>query len=355
MTLVAGPAASRADWKVVPTRLPAQRADLPWNIRHPITFGIAERESSAWSSRQPPLLMPQTLPSRRRFIAAAATTALLPLSVFAAEKKSPPTRWPIGCFNRPWTKWSYDETLDAIKGAGYQWTGLLTPAPAKGDVFTSAGATAEYLAALKQKIASRGLKVNMTALRIKNTAPLAEAIADTRQQIENARTVGAEFALTFGVDQPAHYAQYFKVMADAAAFAEERGVKLVLKPHGGGSGASDEIRNALKAVGHPNFKIWYDAGNIIYYTGKDPIAELAPIAEHVTGFCAKDCGAPKGDVMIQFGTGKVDFLGVFKKLKSAGFNGPLMVECCKIGGTPQETMENARANRLFLEKVLASV
>ncbi len=37
--------------------------------------------------------------------------------------------------------------------------------------------------------------------------------------------------------------------------------------------------------------------------------------------------------MIQFGTGKVDFGGVFKVLKGAGFDGPLMVECCKIGAT----------------------
>jgi len=127
------------------------------------------------------------------------------------------------------------------------------------------------------------------------------------------------------------------------------------KPHGGGSGASDEIRNAMKAVGHPNFKVWYDAGNIIYYTGKDPVAELDPIAEHVTGFCAKDCDKQRGEVMIQFGAGKVDFAGVFRKLKSAGFNGPIMVECCRIGATAQETTENARANRLFLERVLASV
>ena len=63
----------------------------------------------------------------------------------------------------------------------------------------------------------------------------------------------------------------------------------------------------MKAVKHPNFKIWYDAGNIIYYTGKDPVEELKPIAQHVTGFCAKDCAALKSDVMIQFGTGKVDF------------------------------------------------
>jgi sugar phosphate isomerase/epimerase len=128
-----------------------------------------------------------------------------------------------------------------------------------------------------------------------------------------------------------------------------------MKPHGGSSGASDEIVTAMKAVRHPNFKIWYDAGNIIYYTGKDPVEELQPIAQYVTGFCAKDCAALKSDVMIQFGTGKVDFLAVFRTLKAAGFDGPLMVECCKIGATPEETMANARANRTFLEQVLAGV
>ena len=128
-----------------------------------------------------------------------------------------------------------------------------------------------------------------------------------------------------------------------------------MKPHGGSSGASDEIVAGMKTVQHPNFKIWYDAGNIIYYTGKDPIEELKPIAQHVTGFCAKDCGAVKSDVMIQFGTGKVDFAGVFGVLKSAGFSGPIMVECCKVGATAEETMANARANREFLEGVFAKL
>ncbi len=144
-------------------------------------------------------------------------------------------------------------------------------------------------------------------------------------------------------------------MADAAAYGAEKGVQVVMKPHGGSSGASDEIIAAMKKVGHPNFKIWYDAGNIIYYMGKDPVEELKPIVQYVTGFCAKDCAEPKGDVMIQFGAGKVDFAGVFKVLKSAGFNGPIMVECCAVGETPEATAANARANREFLEKVLAGV
>ena len=45
---------------------------------------------------------------------------------------------------------------------------------------------------------------------------------------------------------------------------------------------------------------------------------------------------------------------MFGEMKRAGFNGPVMVECCKVGQTPEETTANARANREFLEKVLSS-
>jgi sugar phosphate isomerase/epimerase len=262
-------------------------------------------------------------------------------------------QWPIGCFNRPWTKWSFDDTLKQIKAAGYQTTGLLTRT--RDEPFIGADATPEYLVSLKQRIATSGLKANMGALRSRHDIPLEESIKETRKQVENADALGLTYLLTFGVDKPEEYAHYYKVMSDAAAYAQERKIKLVMKPHGGSSGASDDIVTVLKAVQHPNFKIWYDAGNIIYYTAKDPIEELKPIAQHVTGFCAKDCAALKSDVMIQFGTGKVDFAGVFGALKTAGLDGPIMVECCKVGATPEETMANARANREFLENVLAKV
>ena len=61
---------------------------------------------------------------------------------------------------------------------------------------------------------------------------------------------------------------------------------------------------------------------------------------------------PRGDeVMIQFGTGKVDFAALFAKLKSFGFKGPIMVEGTAVGATLQETIANARANRELLEKL----
>jgi sugar phosphate isomerase/epimerase len=284
----------------------------------------------------------------RQAVVAGASTIL-------SSSKAPAkgVKWEIGCFNRPWTKWSFDQTLKEIKGAGFKTVGLLTRT--REEPFISADSTADYLTALKARIAAAGLTANMAALRSRHNIPLEDSIREVRKQIDNARFLSLKFALSFGTDKPEEFGHYVKVMKDAAAYAHGKGIKLAMKPHGGISGAADEILRVIKEVNHRDFSIWYDAGNIIYYTGRDPVAEIAPIARHITGFCAKDCAEPKGDVMIQFGTGKVDFAAVFKKLRSAGFNGPVMVECCKVGPTPEETTANAAANRLFLERVLASV
>jgi sugar phosphate isomerase/epimerase len=309
--------------------------------------------------------------NRRTFLqttaaAVTAATASPLLRTASAEPAAPGVQWQIGCFNRAWTKWPYDTALDGVKTAGYKLTGLLsrhpiyvagsaTPTPGQTEPFAGAEATPEYLDAIRKKIADRGLAVNMCALRNRFTGPVADVIKDVRAQIDHAKTLALEFVLTFGVATPAEYENYYQSMADGAAYAQERGVKLVMKPHGGSSGSSDEILQTLQKVNHPNFKIWYDAGNIIYYTGKDPVADLDPIAQHVTGFCAKDCAGKSQEVMTQFGTGKVDFAGVFKKLKAAGFHGPIMVEGIAVGATPEETTENARKNREFLERTLAAL
>ena len=223
------------------------------------------------------------------------------------------------------------------------------------DVTQLASTDGAYLDGLKRTLARSGLTANMGALRSRHDVPLEDTVKSLRKEIDNAAFLGLKYVMTFGIDDPAQFDHYFQSMARAAAHGAEKGVQVVMKPHGGSSGAADEIIAAMKKVGHPNFKIWYDAGNIIHYTGKDPVEELRPIVQHVTGFCAKDCAEPKGDVMIQFGAGKVDFAGVFRVLKSAGFDGPVMVECCAVGETPEATAANARANREFLQKVLAAV
>lgn len=288
-------------------------------------------------------------------MAAATVTTLDFANNARAEGKG--VNWTIGCYNRPWVDVPAGHTietgLDGIKNAGYKTIGLLTPF--KGEPFIGSDATPEYLAGLKEKIAARKLNAIMGAIHTKPKMSVEDSIKDVRKQIDNAKALDLQWLLTFGTDKPEDYDNYYKVMADAAPYSQERGMKLVLKPHGGGSGAAEEIIRCMGKVNHPNFKIWYDAGNIIYYTGKDPIEQLKPIVQHVTGFCAKDCDKPHGEVFLEFGTGKVDFAAVFGVLKSAGFNGPVMVECCKKGKTVEETTAGAQKNREFLEKLFATL
>ena len=287
-----------------------------------------------------------------------AAAALAPLGCATNDEKSASaSRWPIGCFNRPWAgdkrSWGYDAALDGIQAAGYHCTGLLTRS-AK-EPFIGSDATPEYIAELKKKIAAHHLKTTMAALRTKDDLPLEAQIKDMRQQIDNGKTVGAEYLLTFGVNKAEHFENYYVLMHDAAGYAREHGMKVVLKPHGGASGASEEIMRCIQKVKHDNFKIWFDAGNIIYYTGKDPLEQLKPIAQHVTGFCAKDCDKQKGNVWLEFGTGRVDFAAVFGELKRVGFHGPVMVECCALADTPEGITANARKNREYLEQLFASL
>jgi sugar phosphate isomerase/epimerase len=304
--------------------------------------------------------------SRRAFLQTTALAATA-LAAGACHTLAEGASWPIGCFNRPWMQkfkprtpldtpqpadWGLDAALQGIKQAGYKTAGLLTPT--LEEPLIGSQATDEYLTNLKKRIAGAALAANMGSLRVQPGLPLPEAIRDVRRQIDHAQFLNLEWLLTFGVDKKEDYETYYQMMADAADYAQQAKLKLVMKPHGGSSGTAEEIQRCLRRVNRPNFKIWYDAGNIIYYTGKDPVEELKPIAEYVTGFCAKDCTGKNGGVMIQFGAGRVDFAAVFKELKKAGFNGPIFVECAG-GKTFAEVTDSARANRLFLEKVFASV
>jgi sugar phosphate isomerase/epimerase len=221
-----------------------------------------------------------------------------------------------------------------------------------------------------------GLKSNIASLpTAAKGVPLPEAIAAARAVIASAHEIGQRFAINLGIEDDERWIDWCKVLSDAAAFGAERGVKVVLKHHHGLNNTSLDLLAWVKQVNHPNFGLFVDPGNIVYYTGKDPVKQTALIAPHIAGVVAKDCNAPhfmerevgapafgaavagagNPEVMIQFGTGKVDFAGLYKTLKAAGFNGPTMIEGTAVGATLEETIANARANREFLEKIFATL
>jgi sugar phosphate isomerase/epimerase len=320
---------------------------------------------------------------------------MLPGSI-RQPQPSPANRWAIGCHTRPFTSFrasqaeNPDYILDAVKAAGYGFADMISagggggrnnpPSPGAGrggaaQTGRGQAPTAEATAELKQRLAARGLKSNIASLpTAQKGTSLADAVANARAIVANAHTLGQKYALNLGIEDEERWVEWCKVLADAAAFGQERGVRVVVKHHHGLNNTSLDLLAWIKQVNHPNFGVFFDPGNVVYYTGKNPVKELEIIGPHVQGVVAKDCSAPHfmeravGDppfgaavtgagnpeVMIQFGTGKVDFAAFFKKLKSVGFNGPVMVEGTEVGKTLEQTIANARANREFLEKIFAA-
>ena len=326
--------------------------------------------------------------TRRGFLGVASVAgaaAMLPFPAAArAAAQAPSTTWAIGCHSRPFGSFrasqvdNPDFILDSVRAAGYQYADMISAAPPGAGRGGGRGVavTPEMIAAMKQKLAARGLKSNIASLpTAARGVPVADAIAAAQRIVANAHELGQRYALNLGIYEEERWLDWCKVMREAAAFGLERGVKVVVKHHHGMNNTSLDLLAWTKQVNHPNFGIFVDPGNIVYYTGKDAVKQTAIIAAHVAGVVAKDCTAPRylereagappfgnapaapgnPEVMIQFGTGKVDFAGLFKTLKDAGFSGPVMVEGTAVGATLQETVANARANREFLEKIFASL
>src|SRR6266851_2622536 len=138
--------------------------------------------------------------NRREFIQRAIVASSASTLLSSTEARSKGVKWQIGCFNRPWTKWSFDQTLKEIKAAGFKTTGLLTRT--KEEPFIAADATPEYLGGLKSRIAASGLTANMGALRSRHDIALKDSILEVRKQIDNAQFLSLKYVLSFGADKP---------------------------------------------------------------------------------------------------------------------------------------------------------
>jgi sugar phosphate isomerase/epimerase len=137
------------------------------------------------------------------------------------------------------------------------------------------------------------------------------------------------------------------------SYAAEKKVGLSVKPHGGLNATGAQCRKLIETVGHKNFRVWYDPGNIFYYSqGKlDPVDDVPSVDGLVAGVSVKDFVPPK-EVAVTPGTGKVNFREVLARLKKGGFTaGPLIVECLARGDSAAKITAEAKKAREFLEEV----
>jgi neutral ceramidase len=277
----------------------------------------------------------------------AASYTLKSSDLTAAAETEP---WQIGCYTRPWAKYDYRVAFDAIAEAGFKYVGLMTT-NSKSRLVISVSTTVEEAEQVGREVKQRGLKVpSVYGGGIPVQTSLKAGIEGLRKLIDNCAACGAANLMMGGIGNEKLYGVYYKAIAECCDYAAEKGIGISVKPHGGLNATGPQCRKTIEMVGHKNFRIWYDAGNILYYSdGKlDPVVDAASVDGLVVGMCIKDYKHPK-KVDVTPGTGQVDFPAVLARLKQGGFTaGALVVECLDPGDL-EHTLVEAKKARRFLE------
>jgi sugar phosphate isomerase/epimerase len=269
----------------------------------------------------------------------------------------------LGALTLPYQRWSLDRALEGIARAGFQYCGI-RPGHADGPLAPDRPTPGDY-AALRRRIERHGL----TPLLMMAHRASGDAGESLRRDIDLVAALGIPMLLIIPPSPAPKFADerlgemawftqveaWFRMMAPVAREAERRGVMLVLKPHGGIAGTGEDLRLIVERFGSPAVRVCYDPGNVVYYEGVRPEADLPSVAELVRAVCIKDHRG--GQAVVDFptpGDGDIDHASLFGVLRAAGFAGPCLIE--RIDGltTPEEVDRALARGRAHLEAVAAA-
>ncbi|MBM4029774.1 MAG: sugar phosphate isomerase/epimerase [Planctomycetes bacterium] len=285
-------------------------------------------------------------------LSALAWTGSSLASPRANASAGPAPAYMIGCYTRPWAQYEYRVALDAIVEAGYQYAGLMTT-KGKNNLVISVDTTPEEAAQIAEEVKKRHLKVvSVYGGGIPVAKSLEAGIAGLKRIIDGCAACGTMNLLMGGIGNEKLYEPYYKAIAECCDYAAAKGMGISVKPHGGLNATGPQCRKTVEFVGHKNFGVWYDPGNIFFYSNGElnPIDDAPSVNGMVMGMCVKDYQHPK-KVDVTPGTGQVDFPAVLARLQAGGFKkGALVVECLTPGDLAH-TLAEAKKTRQFLEKL----
>ena len=118
---------------------------------------------------------------------------------------------------------------------------------------------------------------------------------------------------------------YVENTAIAAAKAEREGVMLSIEPVEGHLLTCQDTIKVVNEINSPFLQIYPDPANILSL-GVDPLVDLEYGRGHITAVHMRDSLPGIYDATIHFGTGNLDFDGVFRKLDELSYHGPFIVE-----------------------------
>ena len=246
----------------------------------------------------------------------------------------------LACGTLSYRQESLGRALEGIAGAGFQWVELgcvcgycehVTPE-------TMSAADSDLLA---DQVSRRGLRIASIAGHVDLKYPLIGKGAETarkgfdllRKRIDLASHLKVGIVNTgVGVTQETSELDHFYRDFDALLhYAQKQGVKIGLESHAGLTETAGASLALCKRMGRSSLGVNYDAANVHYYTGLDPVADLAACADEIGEWLVhvhiKDHRGGKGVWDFPpLGEGGVDFAGLTSILRQVGYDGPCSLE-----------------------------
>jgi L-ribulose-5-phosphate 3-epimerase len=124
---------------------------------------------------------------------------------------------------------------------------------------------------------------------------------------------------------------FYARLATLLDYFHRRGVRLGLESHAGLTETARASLELCRRMQSPALGINYDAANVRFYTGQDPVADLescdVDLAEHLIHVHIKDHGGGRGEWNFPpLGEGNVDFEGLARAFRRLGYAGPYSLE-----------------------------
>jgi len=246
---------------------------------------------------------------------------LLGMPLVAAAASSP-TRFTYSGMTLPWSGFSFERALKGVRTAGFSEVAWGVNHMGK-PLLDLAAPTAEA-----KLLASRCTDLGLKPVMMFSTVNLeaANAIDAHKRRIDHAAAAGIPFLLTFGKTTGGERDRFVANLKGFSAHAATTGVTVLIKQHGGNTGTGAMCKDIIEEVGHPSVKLCYDAGNVLDYESRDPIADIAKCWQLIRAFNIKDHRDWPKDEDCGPGFGEIDHYRLFQAVMNTGLEIPLTFE-----------------------------
>jgi sugar phosphate isomerase/epimerase len=255
---------------------------------------------------------------------------------------------------RAYERWPIERAFEGIAASGIRDVGLWE-GPREAPLFTrrSGQAAVSMVLALADRL---GLTLSLLTHRVEigRASRLEDAIG-TAADLGIGSLAVVPVTTGFRVSERLRQETWLVGTLDqAVSTGLRKGVRILIKPHGGIAASGPDLARIIELVGSPRLGVWYDPGNVCHYMGLRPEDDVHAVARYVNAVCAKDFRGSKGSGHFPTpGDGEIDFVSIFRTLAACGRLGPCYLEKVTASDSPEDVDRELRRGRSHLEKAAA--